>query len=439
MKVLKFESIYTDSGWIDNLYISIDDAGKILNTSTSTPEGSYKIENIAGWAIPGIVNTHSHAFQYVMSGTTECIPEQAKGDDFWSWREAMYRTALNISPDKLEKIATALYSEMLSHGYTAVTEFHYLHHDENGRAYANIAEMGSRLIQAAKNVGIVINLVPILYQQCDLESKSTPEQRRFISKTLDEYWKLYDATCKESNIYSRASVSIGIHSIRAVPPQMMAELCHSVDDKIPIHMHIAEQMREVEQCKSVLGKRPIEWLLDNIEVDERYNLVHATHMISDEIKNLAYSKANVVLCPSTEGNLGDGFFPLVEYMKHSGTFSIGTDSHIGMSPFEELRWLDYGQRLKHQKRNVVCLESPCDSGEILLNNIHHGGKLAMGDWDTKMFSKNSPLDCVILDSKHPRFAFSKKENRISTLIYTCDKTVISGVITNGKWVIKKDD
>ncbi len=435
MKILKFNSLYTDSGWLDNAYVSLDAAGKVMQITTTAPQHDHDVEKIPGWAIPGFQNAHSHAFQYLMAGTAEGIPPQAQGDDFWSWREAMYRTALEISPDDMEKIATKLYCEMLRHGYTSVAEFHYLHHDKNGQAYSNIAEMGIRLIQAAKNAGIAITIIPILYQQCDLESASKPEQRRFISKTLNDYWRLHEATYAECKAYARANIGLGIHSIRAVAPENIIELCSAVNYQIPIHMHIAEQMREVEQCIRVLGKRPVEWLLANIDIDQRYNLVHATHMTTEETNTLAAKKANVVLCPSTEGNLGDGFFSLIDFARQGGSYTIGTDSHVGLSPLEELRWLDYGQRLQIQKRNIVCLGKSGESGEILFNQVYRSGKIAMGEWKTGIFCKNEPFDCVVLNAEHPRLVDTPKENRLSRLIYSGDPTVISSVMVSGKQVI----
>ena len=437
MKVFKFEHLFSESGWINNVFVLLDDLGNISSISTKPPIENIDYEAISGWSIPGFINAHSHAFQYAMSGSAEHIPANTVGDDFWSWRNAMYKLALSLNSKQLENIASQLYQEMIAHGYTSVVEFHYLHHSQDGTTYPRLAEMANALIQAAKNSGIAITLVPILYQQYDLETQSTPQQRRFISKSLDDYWRLFEASSEICKSYYRAKIGLGFHSLRAVPPDVIIECCNNLAFKVPIHMHIAEQQREVEQCISVLGKPPIQWLVDNVDIDERFNLVHATHINKNELIRITKQEANVVLCPSTEGNLGDGFFPLIDYLKNNGQFAIGTDSHIGLSPFEELRWLDYGQRLLHQKRNIACLETPGNSAEILFKKAHSGGQLATGNWQSKtLFSKGSPFDCVVLNNRHPRLNHNDPNRVLSSIIYSGDKTIINGVITSGQWVKK---
>ncbi|MCW8450403.1 formimidoylglutamate deiminase [Legionella quinlivanii] len=435
MRLLKFESLYDGNDWLDNYYVYLDGEGKILKTSAIADE-SVKVEEIKGWAIPGFVNAHSHAFQYSMAGTAEFLSDEAQSDDFWTWREAMYRSALEMTPDKMEEVAFRLYRELVQQGYTAVVEFHYLHHDKDGKPYGNLAEMGERLVSAAQQAGIAITLVPVLYQQYDLKNPAKPEQRRFISKSLNDYWNLYEASKAACSHYSKASIGVGIHSIRAVSPEQIIELCQSIDQSVPVHMHIAEQTGEVEQCMQVLGLRPVEWLLNSVAVNQHYNLVHATHLVPHEVEELAASGANVVLCPSTEGNLGDGHFPLISYLEHQGRFSIGTDSHIGLSPFEELRWLDYGQRLLARKRNLICLGKAGNSGNIVFNQVLKGGQLAKGAWGYDFLSEGSFLDCLIIDNKHPRLESTSRQNRLSTLIYCCDQTAIHGVVMSGKLELK---
>lgn len=424
MRNYKFDSLYTNAGWLDNVYVAIGDNGKILKVSTSLPDANTHIESIPGWAIPGFQNAHSHAFQYSMAGSTERIPKEANGDNFWSWRNAMYQIANNITPETLEKIATQLYSEMLRHGYSSVAEFHYLHHDPKGRPYDNRAEMACRLIQAAKKAGIAVTIIPILYQQCDLKNSATQQQQRFLSNSIDDYWTLYESTHSACQDYSRANIGIGIHSIRAVPPEIITQFCSSIEKQSPIHIHIAEQMQEVNQCVAKLGKRPVAWLLDNVPLDKRFNLVHATHMTVEETCALAKTGANVILCPSTEGNLGDGFFPLTQYMTYGGSWAIGTDSHIGISPLEELRWLDYGQRLQQQKRNVLCLNEQGNSGELIFKHAYQGGVRAMGNEYLGFFEVGTYLDYTIIDKNHALLSGATKENRLSTLIYACDSSAI---------------
>jgi len=426
MKSYKFDSLYTQNGWIDNAYITTRDNGQILEVTTSPPQSNNPIKSIDGWALPGFQNAHSHAFQYAMAGSTERIPKEANRDDFWSWRKTMYQVANNMTPDTLEKIATQLYSEMLRHGYSSVAEFHYLHHDHKGCPYDNRAEMGARLIQAAKTAGIAITIIPILYQQYDLENAASQQQQRFLSKTIDDYWRLYESTYKACQNYTRAQIGVGIHSIRSVPPSVIPQFCEAIGQNIPIHMHIAEQIQEVNQCIDKLGQPPVAWLLNNVALDRRFNLVHATHMTTDETEALAKTGANVILCPSTEGNLGDGFFPLIQYMAHGGSWAIGTDSHIGTSFLEELRWLDYVQRLQQQKRNTLCLNKEGNSGKIIFKHAHQGGTRAMGHVHLNFFEEGSYLDYTIIDKNHFLLSSATKEDRLSTLIYACDSSAILG-------------
>ncbi len=438
MKHWKFASVYINQAWYDDVVISVDEKGIIQAIHFSDDHFNEETQTLDQWLMPGFINAHSHAFQFAMAGQTENINQHNTADNFWSWRQKMYEIALSISPDEMEEIAFHLYKHMLQHGYTNVVEFHYLHHDKNGKPYANRSEMAERLIAAAKRAGIAITIVPILYQQCDLKNKATEKQRRFLCETFESYDLLIDAVKKSLQYYSRASLGVGIHSIRAVKPETIVEFCQQFNERLPFHIHLAEQMAEVNQCLDVLKTRPVAWFLENINVDDRYNFVHATHLDENEIKTLAASKANVVLCPSTEGNLGDGFFPLVEFMKQGGNWSIGTDSHIGVSPMEELRWLSYGQRLIHQQRNLLCQQKVGQSGDIAFQYARQNGLAACGQWENCDFGVGQYFDGVVLNNKHYLLANSTKENRLSTLIYACDQQVISKVIVNGYFQVQKN-
>ena len=245
-----------------------------------------------------------------MAGLAERHEGTGVPDDFWSWRDAMYKLALSVNPDQFEAIATMLYAEMLRHGYTSVAEFHYVHHDQNGKKYNNLAEMGSRLVSAAKKVGLKITLIPIFYQKGGFGKEPTYEQRRFISSTIEEYQKLYEASEKATQFYDGANIAIGIHSMRGVEPELIKRVASEFPKEVPFHIHISEQLKEIEDSKAYLNKRPVEWMLDNIDMNDRFHLVHATHLTKEETIGIAKTGANVVLCPSTEGNLGDGIFPL---------------------------------------------------------------------------------------------------------------------------------
>ncbi|MBK9193005.1 MAG: formimidoylglutamate deiminase [Crocinitomicaceae bacterium] len=339
----KFNGLLQNDGWLIPAFVSVDDKGKISSISDHTSDKS--VIDLNAFAVPGFQNAHSHAFQYAMAGLAERHTTTQTPDDFWSWREAMYKLALQVNPDDTEVIASMLYSEMLRHGYTHVAEFHYVHHDKNGKPYDQLSEMGSRLISAAKKTGIGITMVPIFYQKGGFGKDPVEGQKRFISKDTDSYLKLFEATQKSALQYEHANVALGIHSLRGVDPVCVKEICLHGSKNVPLHIHVSEQLKEVSDSLEYLGRRPVEWMLENCEMDARFHLVHATHVNESELSGIVKSGASVVLCPSTEGNLGDGIFPLRDFISQDGNWSIGTDSHIGLNPMEELRILDYGQRL----------------------------------------------------------------------------------------------
>ncbi len=430
MKTYHFKGILQKNGWLENASITVNEKGNITDISSSTPN---EAEVINGYALPGFQNAHSHAFQYAMAGIAEKHSTTiGKADDFWSWREAMYGLALNINPDQMEAIATMLYAEMARHGYTNVAEFHYVHHDKNGAPYTNLAEMGSRLISAAKTVGIGITLVPIFYQKGGFGQEPNPKQRRFISSQIDDYLQLLEASKDACKNYENATLGIGMHSMRGVEPSDIAEIAKSGPQDIPFHIHVSEQLKEVEDSVAYLGKRPVEWLLDTLEMNERFHLVHATHLTEQEIAGIGRQKANVVLCPSTEGNLGDGLFPLSKFQNAGGKWSIGTDSHVGLNPLEELRILDYGQRLTSHKRNIFFSDKQGDSGTHALTMATLAGRRAMGNFNNDFFEVGQPLNASLFDASQPLLATTSLENLASTIVYASDSSMQLGSIAYGK-------
>jgi formimidoylglutamate deiminase len=434
--VYKIENLLTKSGWVHNSIITTDDNGKIR--SITGDDNRSKITNSVGWLIPGFQNAHSHGFQYAMAGLAENLPQGAKGDDFWSWRNSMYELAIKISPDELEAVATMLYTMMLKNGITQVVEFHYLHHDKIGCHYSNLAEMGSRMIAAAKNAGIGITLIPIFYQLGGFNTPAEDKQKRFLSKTSESYLRLLEATENACKDYSRARHGAGIHSLRAVKGQDIVSTLEDINN-IPIHIHIAEQQKEVQDCIDYLELEPIAWLLDNVKVSDNFHLVHATHMQDGVSQELAKTGASVVVCPATEGNLGDGFFRLEEFRRTGGGVSIGTDSNISLSPMEDLRWLDYGQRLKHEKRNTICLESGQDSGNELFKETWERGRLAAGLSTGEFFEVGEYFDGVELDTEHPIFIGKPKERILSALIYGGDLSCFKNTINSGEHIVSSGD
>lgn len=434
MTAYRFKGLLQKDGWISPAFVQLDEVGNVLNIGKAATEG-IKYTTINGLAIPGLQNAHSHAFQYAMVGLTE-RHQFNQQDDFWGWRNAMYQLALSVNPDEMEAIATMLYMEMLRHGYTQVAEFHYVHHDIAGQPYGNLAELGERLIAAAKKAGIKITLVPIFYQKGGFGKIAEAHQRRFLSKNIDQYLALLTASKKATENYEGANLACGVHSLRAVEPTLIKKLIPLVPN-LPFHLHIAEQLKEVEESKAYLGKRPVEWLNDHIELNDNFHLVHATHLTAEEVAAIAISKANVVLCPTTEGNLGDGLFALKAFQKAGGHWSIGTDSHIGINPFEELRLLDYGQRLISHQRNTFTDEQQGDSGLYALQKFITNGQKAMGNHQAAYFEKGTAFDALVLDSKHPILAVCSEENLAATIVYASDVSMHLGTMVNGQWVIKK--
>ncbi|MEP2773659.1 MAG: formimidoylglutamate deiminase [Fulvivirga sp.] len=436
MKKYRFKKLLQNDGWLDNVLVEVDDNGIIQRLVKDATEESAEIVN--GFCLPGFQNAHSHAFQYAMAGVAERHENTATNDDFWSWRDTMYKIALTLSPDDLENVATMLYAEMARHGYTHVAEFHYLHHDKDGKPYSNLAEHGERLIAAAKKAGINITLVPMFYQKGGFGQPPQEHQRRFISPGIDNYFKLLEASKKACENYKGASIGWGIHSLRAVEPDVVKQSVQLAAKEMPFHIHISEQKKEVLDAQEFLKKRPVEWLLENTTVTENFHLVHATHLSFQEIQDLAQSKAHVVLCPTTEGNLGDGIFPLKTYQNLGGNWSIGTDSHVSLNPLEELRLLDYGQRLTTHSRNTFIDEQESDSGAYGFKKALLSGRKAMGNDNTNYFEVGQPFDAVVYDAHQPLLATSSNKSLLSTIIYSSDAAATLGTIINGAWVVKNN-
>ncbi|UXX80014.1 formimidoylglutamate deiminase [Reichenbachiella carrageenanivorans] len=434
-KIWKFDGLLLNEGWMCPCYVTTNEQGIIEEIADKNTSSSAVIEVVSGYAIPGFQNAHSHAFQYAMSGLAEIHPDPTSADDFWSWRETMYNIALSMDPDQFEHIATMLYAEMLSHGYTHVAEFHYVHHNKDGLRYDHLAEMGTRLIAAAQTAGIGITLIPIFYQKGGFGQAPGFKQKRFISATAKDYLELLSASEEATKNYSRSNVGIGIHSLRAVD-QYAIQATLAETKRLPIHIHIAEQLKEVEDCLAHYQQRPVEWLLNTFDVHSHFHLVHATHLNKKEISGIAQSGAHVVLCPSTEGNLGDGIFPLSTFQQQGGQWSIGTDSHIGLNPLEELRMLDYGQRLTTHRRNQFVSYANGDSGLFGLDMAWKAGRKAMGNQEEAYFAIGQSFDAVVIDSQTPHIATSSPQHILATLIYSGDRSSFKGTLVRGIWKAK---
>ncbi len=422
---MRFKGLLQKDGWLDDVEVTTDKHG-IITSIEKTKEAC------ADFAIPGFLNSHSHAFQYAMAGRAE--NHVNPDDDFWSWRDAMYKLALSVNPEQLEAIAAMLYSEMLRHGYTHVAEFHYLHHDKNGAPYNSLAETGARLISAAKYTGINITLVPVYYNLSGFGAAASDHQRRFVFKNIDDYLKLVDASAQACAEYRHASIGFGVHSLRAASLEDLSGIVENGPLNAPFHIHIAEQLKEVEDCVGFHGKRPVECLMDRVELDGRFNLVHATYLAENELLGIARSGANVVICPTTEGNLGDGIFSLKHLNENGGRWSIGTDSHVSLNPFEELRLLDYGQRLVSRSRNTFGKTG----AHFAISKVFEAGSRAMGSEGGEYFEIGKPINACLISSDHPIAGSASAENRLNTIVYSSDETMQKGTIVNGVNLLTDD-
>lgn len=426
------KSALLPTGWAENVLMTLDSQNTFSSVLTNQEKGN--AVELLGTVIPGMANCHSHAFQYAMAGLAEY--SQHSQDSFWSWRKVMYDFALKVSPEDLSIIANQLYIEMLKAGYTSVAEFHYLHHDVNGSRYSNPSEMSDAIVNAAISSGISLTHLPVLYMSSGFDNQAPLEtQRRFIH-SLNNYIALLEKLSpRQTDEYK---LGIALHSLRAVPEKPMQEIIHyldSLEQACPIHIHIAEQQQEVDDCIAWSKQRPVEWLLNNHELDERWNLVHATHLTDDETQLLAKSQANVVICPTTEANLGDGLFPLNQYLSAGGHLTIGSDSHISTDPIEELRWLEYGQRLITQKRNTVATENETHSGTRLWNTATKNATQSMGR-KTGKIAFGYQADLLVIDESHPRLSARTEDNLLDSLIFSGQLKAFKDVMVAGKWQIQ---
>lgn len=433
----QFDHLYLNKLWSSNVTIQTDGSGVIQNISLNSREKAD--HHVRGWTTPGFYNCHSHAFQYAFLGRTEYLDGRNSHDDFWTWRTKMYKLANSISPEEFEAIATLIYAKMLKAGYTWVTEFQYLHHDQNGKAFEDLGEMSQRLLNAAKNVGIGITLAPTFYQMGGFGKPAREEQRRFIAKNADEFLRLRESCAAKIKAEAQSAgqkLATAFHSLRAVQADDIKKVLAALPKDEPIHIHIAEQIKEVEDCLEHLKARPVEWLLGNLNVNENWFLVHATHTNNDELSNLAKSKGQAVLCPSTEGNLGDGVFSLVEFKNAGGHWCIGTDSQISVNPMEDLRWLEYSQRLKHQRRNALCSEPGSDSGELHFNEALDTGRKAQG-LSGPEFSIGENLDFISFYEDSELFHSCPASRRLSTVIFGLNGEAVDSVVTRGQWRVSE--
>lgn len=411
-----------------DVLIEIASDGTFADVRANSAQGD--AEMLPGPALPGMANLHSHAFQRAMAGTAERRSRQ--GDDFWSWREAMYALTATLDPDVLFAIACEAYRAMLLAGYTAVAEFHYLHRAPDGAWYADRAATSHALVSAARDAGIALCLLPALYAHSDVGGVPLRlEQRRFASDVDDV---LSIAATLRSAYADDPNVVVGTcaHSLRAVTPDELRALVSAAPPDVPIHLHIAEQTREVDALMAAYGARPVAWLLANYDVGERWCLVHATHVDADERLGLARSGAVAGLCPTTEANLGDGVFPLSPYLAAAGAFGVGSDSNVSISPVEELRWLEYGQRLVTRRRLIAAIEDGASCGEVLYRAAAVGGARACGRPSGALLAGQRG-DLIVLEASEN----AEPANLIDRYVFATDRAAPRDVMVAGRWRVRE--
>ncbi len=422
-------------GWAEDVRFEIAPDGTLAKVAPGAQAGA--APRAPGVVLPGMPNLHSHAFQRAMAGLAE---RAGPGEDsFWTWREVMYGFLRRLDPEQIEAIAAQLYVEMLKAGYTAVGEFHYLHHDPQGRPYADPAEMSRRVIAAARASGIGITLLPVLYGFSDFGGQpARAGQRRFLNDP-EGFLKLVEKLMADTRGDPQVAVGIAPHSLRAVTRETLSaalEGLDALDPQAPVHIHIAEQQGEVHDCVDWSGLRPVEWLLQNAPVGPRWCLVHATHATEAEAQGLAASGAVAGLCPTTEANLGDGVFPAPAYLAADGAFGIGSDSHVSVSPIEEVRWLEYGQRLMLKQRKLLAGEAePRSVGGFLFKRALAGGAQALARPIGRL-APGARADLIAIDDRRPALYGRAGDRLLDALVFAGNENPVTDVMVGGTWVVR---
>jgi formimidoylglutamate deiminase len=424
---LHFKQALLSGGWSRDVRLSIAD-GRIAAVHIGVVATEADERHSIG--LPGLPNLHSHGFQRGMAGLTEI--RGASSDSFWTWRELMYRFVARMTPEDIEAITAQAYVEMLEAGFTRVGEFHYIHHDPSGAPYADIAELGAHVAAAAQASGIGLTLLPVFYAHAGFGGRAPNEgQRRFVND-VDRFARLMEASRAAVGGCDGAVVGVAPHSLRAVTPDELAAILPLADGG-PIHIHVAEQMKEVEDCVAWSGCRPVQWLLDHAPVDRRWCLVHATHMTDEETRAMAASGTVAGLCPVTEANLGDGIFNAPEFCGAGGTFGVGTDSNVLMGVTDELRQLEYSQRLKLRARNVMATPSMASTGRALFDGALAGGAQALGV--AGGLAAGHAADIVSLDADSPALAGRSGDAILDSWIFGGRSSPVDCVWTSGRKVV----
>jgi formimidoylglutamate deiminase len=434
MKTFFAPQAWVQGTWAQDVLLTVAADGSWHSVQPgATLEQQQGSTRLPGPVLPGLVNAHSHAFQRAMAGLTERRSAGAHAsDDFWSWRDRMYSAANRITPGQLEVIAVQLYAELLAGGYTQVCDFHYLHNDVHGAAYADPAEMSLALVRAAQRTGIGLTLLPTLYMRSGFKATGLREDQRRFSSTPESVMRVVEQVQRQVKGDARINVGVAVHSLRAAAPAAMHELTVAAKEAgLPVHIHIAEQTQEVEDCLAHTGQRPIEWLLGNADVDARWNLVHATHATPAELQGVQGRGASIVICPATEANLGDGVFDLPAYAAAGGKWSIGSDSHVTRSWPEELRLLEYSQRLALRQRNIAARVLANESSAAgLFEAALAGGFPATGRMQAGL-APGHRADFVTLDTESPALLGVPAGHLLDALVFSSPGAAFGEVFVAG--------
>ena len=431
MKSTKFHfpSALTGQGWQDDVTVSVDAHGIIEQVSANSKDGS----KISGIAIPAVPNVHSHAHQRFMLGLAEKAGPGA--DSFWTWREVMYGFALKLGPEDLEAVAAQLYVETLKSGFSVIGEFQYLHHQPDGTPYDEEAELSLRCVSSAEQAGIGITMLPTLYNFGGFGGQPpVPGQRRFVNGA-ERYLRIYETLHAVCANHPLRRLGISPHSLRAVTTELLKEVIAGIDSTSPIHIHIAEQTKEVDDCVAWSSQRPVDLLLDSFDVSPRWTAIHATHMTESETARLAKSGAIAGLCSTTEANLGDGIFPATAYMKDGGAIAIGSDSHISVSPAEDIRMLEYSQRLRDRTRNALAGGPGRSTGRTLFDAVLKGGAQSMTH-PVGVLAQGYRADIAVLDDDHPGLIGRARDDVLDAWIFSGGNACVKDVIVGGVHVVQ---
>ena len=421
--------VFLPDGWAENTEINLDETGTIRSVIINTKPAGLTFDTL----LPAPMNLHSHCFQRAMTGLSETSEKPSA--DFWSWREFMYKFINSISPQNYEAICAFAQMEMLEAGYGGLTEFHYVHNDIKGSQFSKKDEMSERVLNAASISGIGLTLLPVLYEHGGVSGSALISGQDRFGLSYDDFCELFDEVSSSPKYFSDIRVGIAAHSLRAVRPESLKKLEKEFMGNL-IHIHIAEQSKEVEEIEKYWSKRPIEWLIENVNLNKNWCLIHCTQMSNKEAKELAQAGVTIGLCPITEANLGDGIFNGKTWLKLDGEFGIGTDSNVSISLFGELKMLEYSQRLSQKSRLTMKMDENLSIGRQLFAKILKGGATAAGR-ESGLIEKGYLGDILALDLSSMHYSHLKSDEKLNYLIFSETKNVIDSVFSAGRHVVKK--